>query len=310
MASMLRKGAEPIKSVVSQNKAEGKEVGNKQRGCTSTIIKDSLASFVKKSGTDHTGLGRWSWYLLEGEPGHFTYVITAYAPCGNKDSGKCTYYKQSERYILSQGLRTNPKTMFREDLLALLRKWRKVGRRVVLMMDANEHVEDGIMCRQLKEGDLKMTEAVHQQASGSAPKTFFRGSHAIDGIWVSSDLEILGASYLPFDSSVGNHRPVMLDISLDSLLGKRLNRVVPVKARKLNSKVGRIRQKYVDKLEELFKQHNIYRRLLELEKKASFPASEEVKETLEQLDQLVVELMLLSERKCRKICAAHYEFIL
>ena len=122
---------------------------------------------------------------------------------------------------------------------------------MVLMMDANEHVEDGIMCRQLKEGDLNMTEAVHQQASGSAPKTFFRGSYAIAGIWVSSDLEILGASYLPFDSSVGDHRPVMLEISLDSLPGKRLNRVVPVKARKLNSKVGRIRQKYVDKLEEL-----------------------------------------------------------
>ena len=48
--------------------------------------------------------------------------------------------------------------------------------------------------------------------------------------------------------------------------------------------------------------------MLELEKKASFPASKEVKETLEQLDHLVVELMLLSERKCRKICAAHYEF--
>jgi hypothetical protein len=175
-------------------------------------------------------------------------------------------------------------------------------------MDANEHVEDGMMCRQLKADDLKMTEAVHQQASGSAPKTFFRGSYAIDGIWVSSDLEILGASYLPFDSSVGDHRPVMLDISLDSLLGKRLNRVVPVKARKLNSKVGRIRQKYVDKLEELFKQHNIYRRLLEIEQKASFPASKEVKGTLEQLDQLIVELMLLSEQKCRKICAAHYEF--
>ena len=113
---------------------------------------------------------------------------------------------------------------------------------MVLMMDANEHVEDGIMCRQLKEDDLKMTEAVHQQASGSAPKTF-RGSYAIDGIWVSRNLEVLGASYLPFDSGVGDHRPVMLDISLDSLLGKRLNRVVPVKARKLNSKVGRIRQK-------------------------------------------------------------------
>ena len=263
MASMLRKGSEPIKSVVLQNKTEGEEVGNKQRGGTSTIIKDSLS--VKTSGTDHTGLGRWSWYLLEGEPGHFTYVITAYAPCGNKDSGDATYFKQNERYIQAKGLRTNPKTMFREDLLALLRRWRRKGHRVVLMMDANEHVEEGVMCRQLRGDDLKIREAVHHQVSGKAPKTFFCGSKAIDGIWVSSDLEILGASYLPFDSSVGDHRPVMLDISLESLLGKRLNRVVPVKARLLSSKVERMRKKYIDRLESMFKHHNIYNRLLRLE---------------------------------------------
>ena len=29
---------------------------------------------------------------------------------------------------------------------------------------------------------------------------------------------------------------------------------------------------------------------------------------LEQLDQVIVELMLLSVQKCRNICAAHYEF--
>ena len=75
---------------------------------------------------------------------------------------------------------------------------------------------------------------------------------------MSNELEILGASYLPFDSSIGNHRPVMLDISLESLLGKRLNKVVPVKARPLSSKVERIWKKYIDKLESLFKDHNIY----------------------------------------------------
>ena len=54
MASMLRKGDEPIKSVVLQNKTEGKGVGDKQRGGTSTIIKDSLSTYVKTSGMDHT----------------------------------------------------------------------------------------------------------------------------------------------------------------------------------------------------------------------------------------------------------------
>ena len=122
----------------------------------------------------------------------------------------------------------------------------------MLMMDANEHVTDGVMCRQLANEDLRMTEAVHSQISGTTPQTFFRGKDAIDGVWVSSDLEIIGASYLPFDSSVGDHRPVMVDISMSSLLGKRLNKVVPVKARHLSSKVERIRTAYIERLEGLF----------------------------------------------------------
>ena len=85
-----------------------------------------------------------------------------------------------------------------------------------------------------------MTEAVHGQVKGTALHTFFRGTHAIDGIWVTSDHEVLGASYLPFDSSMGDHRPVVVDISMGSLLGKNLNKVIPVKARQLSSKVERI----------------------------------------------------------------------
>ena len=95
---------------------------------------------------------------------------------------------------------------------------------------------------------------------------------------------------------------------MGSLLGKNLNKVVPVKARQLSSKVEPIRTAYIDRLEKLFRQRNIYCQLLRLEKKASFPATQEVKNTLEELDRLIVELMKISERKCRNICAAHYEF--
>ena len=108
------------------------------------------------SGVDATGLGRFSWYKLEGEPGHCTYVITAYAPCGNTAMGDTTVYKQHERFIQLHGLRTNPKTMFRDDLLTTLRSWRAAGHRVVLMMDANEHVLDGCLCKALLGDDLRM----------------------------------------------------------------------------------------------------------------------------------------------------------
>ncbi len=79
---ILRVKAEKIRSVASDNERETRNIGRYQRGETVQIHRDQLTAFVKDSGNNHTGLGRWSWYLVEGEPGHRTYVITAYTPCG------------------------------------------------------------------------------------------------------------------------------------------------------------------------------------------------------------------------------------
>ena len=81
------------------------------------ILRDKLAPWVKDSGVDPSGLGRWSWYLLEGTEGHQTRVISAYAPCGSTASNSATYYQQQARYIKIKGLKTNPNKMFRKDLL-------------------------------------------------------------------------------------------------------------------------------------------------------------------------------------------------
>ena len=308
LASLLRHGPERIRSVASYNKTELENQGRHQRGGTSTIIRDQLAGFVVDSGVDATGLGRYSWYKLEGEPGHCTYVITAYAPCGNSAMGDGTVYKQQERFIQLNGLRTNPKTMFRDDLLATLRRWRAAGHRVVLMMDANEPVLDGCLCKALQGEDLMMQEAVHSVMPGPGPNTHFRGKDAIDGIWYSSDLELISASYLPFDANMGDHRPVAADFTMESILGKHLKKIVPPPARRLNSKVKKIRQEYINRLENSFRKHGIYEKLLVLESRATYPVTEEVAKALEALDVLVTELMLHAEKKCRKLRAGHYEF--
>ena len=308
LASLLRHGPEAIRSVASYNTNEIKNMGKHQRGGTSTVIRDQLAAFVVDSGVDATGLGRWSWYKLEGEPGHCTYVMTAYAPCGNTAMGDATYFKQQERFILLNNLRTNPKTMFREDLLALLRGWRVKGHRVILMMDANENALDGCLCQALREDDIQMNEAVHSVVPGPGPNTHFRGKEAIDGIWFSSDLDLISASYLPFHADLGDHRPVVADFTMESVLGKNLKKIVPPKARRLNSKVKKIRQEYINRLENSFRAHGIYETLVRLEAKATYPVSEEVATALEKLDVLMTQLMLQAEKKCRKLRAGHYEF--
>ena len=143
IGTILRNGDEPIRSVASHNKLETKNAGRAQRGGTATVIRDLLAPFVKDSNVDHTKLGRWSWCVLEAEGGHRTRVVTAYSPVTNSATGLRTTVQQQWRYIRKKGLKTTPRQMFQDDLINLLRLWREKGDRLVLLMDANDHVVDG-----------------------------------------------------------------------------------------------------------------------------------------------------------------------
>ena len=84
LASLLRRGYDPMCSIQSFNKIEIKNIGQVQRGGTATILQGLFSKHVKKigknRGTNHTHLGRWSWKTLEGEPGHRTKIIATYAP--------------------------------------------------------------------------------------------------------------------------------------------------------------------------------------------------------------------------------------
>ena len=64
-----------------------------------------------------------------------------------------------------------------------------------------------------------MREVVHSETKGPGPKTWFRGSESIDGIWIFSEIDIIGASYLLFGGSLGDHRPMMADLTMGSVLG-------------------------------------------------------------------------------------------
>ena len=308
IGTILRNGDEPIRSVASHNKLETKNAGRAQRGGTATVIRDLLAPFVKDSNVDHTKLGRWSWCVLEAEGGHRTRVVTAYSPVTNSATGLRTTVQQQWRYIRKKGLKTTPRQMFQDDLINLLRLWREKGDRLVLLMDANDHVVDGELAMRLRGEGLAMEEAVHSRNPGQGPPTHFRGSQPIDGIWVTPDVEVCGAAYLPFDACLGDHRPVLVDVSMKSFLGSNMPRIVPAAARKLTSKVGRIRQKYIDDVEKAFKAHGIFENLLRLQDQATYPVKEDVRKALEAIDQLVVKIMLAAEKGCRKFRMGPYEF--
>ena len=233
VASILRDGKTPIRSVQSYNRYETDNIGYTQRGGTATVLRDELDGYFKDLGKDETGLGMWSWYRIQGAPGCRTRIVSAYAPTGSEDSEPASYYKQIKRYIQKKGLRTTPKALFRDELYKELEHWRSLGDRIIRMMDANENVTDGILAKRLKK--LGLTEAVHSQTPGPGPNTHIRGSQSIDGIWTTPEIVIRGASYLPFIKDLGNHRSTAMDVTIASLLGLDLPKIVRAKARRLNS---------------------------------------------------------------------------
>ena len=107
-------------------------------------------------------------------------------------------------------------------------------------MNANEEVIDGAMCKQLNKAGLNMKEVVFTQTRREGPKTYFRGSVAIDGIWVTEDLEVTTAAHLQFNPELGDHRPVVVNITKTPILGVSGPKIKPTAARRLNSKVKRI----------------------------------------------------------------------
>ena len=98
----------------------------KQQGGTFIASTPTASQFVRDTGTDSTGLGRWSWMKVEGRTSA-TRIICAYQPCITRKRSMSSTIAQQRRYWLLHGLRVCPRVKFREDLFNLLKQWRENG---------------------------------------------------------------------------------------------------------------------------------------------------------------------------------------
>ena len=133
-------GKATIQSVVVHN--IHKNVGRVQEGGTSLLLFGALTEQLAhdQSGKDETGLDQWSVMTLKGE-GVQTRVVCSYNPCYHKNLNSSTLCQQHRRYFITKkGNLTCPQTKFREDLVFQLKMWRKEGDRLIVCLDANEHI--------------------------------------------------------------------------------------------------------------------------------------------------------------------------
>ncbi len=167
-------------------------------------------------------------------------------------------------------------------------------------MDHNKHTYDGPLGRALLDpGGLALQEAVLQHTGRRTGATFFRGSKPINGLWVTSNIEVANACVMPFGYGIRDHQMFILNMTMESLIGKNPTKAVRPASCWLNSKMPQCGKAYVQSLKQNIVQHRLLERLNEVHH--SNLSHKKKAEKLNAINQEGQDYMIHAEKTYRKI---------
>ena len=309
LGQMFRGGEAEIRTQTGHNVHEN--VGRIQQGGTGLLLYGPLIEQYnfELSGKDDTGLGRWVVMTFQGEEGKKTRVVAAYCPCVTPPKATKSSYQQHKRYLVNKekDYETCPRTRFREDLIKQLRLWREEGDRLIVCMDANENIYKKSIGRMLTDpGGLAMKEVVGDFTGKKLGATFFRGVTPIDGFWATPDVIVTAACVMPVGYGAGDHRMFVIDFLTSSLVGSSPPRIVRAEARRLNTNIPGVADRYYTKLEDQVMRHRMMDRIGQ--EYTSSNTKELAKQKWDKLDEEMKRYMKGAEKKCRRIKSGRIPF--
>ncbi len=129
-----------IRSIVANNVHEN--IGWRQQGGTSLMLFGPLIEQrdMDQSRKDKTSLGRWTVMTLQGVSCQMR-IVCGYNPCGNSKPDSGMVYQQHRRFFITQQKNTScPRKLFREHLMAQLKKWKAEGNPLIVCLNANKDI--------------------------------------------------------------------------------------------------------------------------------------------------------------------------
>ncbi len=129
-------------------------------------------------------------------------------------------------------------------------------------MDHNKRVTNGAIGKALADRDgMDLQEVILHHTGRSPGATFFRGSKPIDGLWISSNIDVSNDCVMPFGYGVGDHHAFILNIPIESLVGVDPVKIVRPASRQLNSRLPGCSKAYCDSLKNNIIRHRLQERL-------------------------------------------------
>ena len=268
-------------------------------GGTITAAFEETAQTTTATGSDQTGLGRWSWIKIESKR-FTTRIISVYKPNIVKDPEKPgAVYMQHYKYWMSKDKDGCPNEIFEKHLVEQVVKWRAKKEKIVLMIDMNEDVRKAKLTSKLE--DAGLISPFRQKHGSNQPATFHLGSVPIDDIFVSRDIAVARAGYGAFGDGPGDHRPLFLDIEEDSILGEDKHTILRKNQRRLNSKLPHVVKKFNSLVKHQLRKNHYAERTFNLEQWIHYPARYAYVSEYEKLDVVEYEAFRYASERCRKL---------
>jgi len=285
-----------------------------QRGGTGILLTHTLLEYTRATNHDPRRLGRWSSWVLSHNPLHRTRIVVAYCPGRHQQpKGPKTVFRQHMNYIYTHGLNTTPYRLFVDDITRQLKQWRAQGDRLLLFIDANEHVVRGPLARRLQADDISLREIGNTfwPDKSAEPHTHADGSQPIDGIFSTPDIDITNFLALSFHESVGDHRTMIVEITTSSAIGKYQGNIVRPSSRRLTMRQPRAVEAYNTEMERQLQIHNVEKRIDILREKiaqSEQPIPSHLADECSKIHAQIAQLRIRSERGCRKILKPALEY--
>eukprot|EP00956_Cyclotella_meneghiniana_P004095 scaffold4965_cov23-Cyclotella_meneghiniana.AAC.3 len=193
----------------------------RKKGCTAHNTTGDLLHKAQRGGVVMTAVGRMCDAVSPIDGIGRDPTVSAYILHKPPRSAKGeTNWEQQQCFYHGRGEFRNPDEILIDDLLSLFKGWREAGSEVILALDANQDVYDGVLATRLSECPYNMCCLLQQATGAKVPNSHFRGRRPITTIFGSNGLTVGddGMVY-PHWYGVGDHRVFVVEVSAASLFG-------------------------------------------------------------------------------------------
>ena len=127
-----------------------------------------------------------------------------------------------------------------------MKTWRSKGNRLIVCMDANNHIYKVAINTALTDNNgLAMKEVILNATRKASGATYFRGSTPIDSFWATSDIGIADTCVMPAGYGVGDHCLFVVDLITSTLTGNNPPRIQGSASSRLNTNLLGVAEIYI-----------------------------------------------------------------